>query len=336
MEKGPNPKESVAMEKIFYHLECYLKQTLSQRKFLKVFFSSLLLLLTQNIFLKELFAKTSSSNGRPKKKIATAHDLVLAEGKDPYQNTVKAIEALGGMGLFVKAGDTVVVKPNMAWDRNPRQAANTNPRVVAAVVDLCYKAGARRVNVFDVPCNEDRRVYENSGIQKAAKASGAHVYYADHWNVMKARFPYKSAMEDWPILRDAIVCDTFINVPVLKHHGLTGLTLSMKNLMGVCTGSRGSMHVNIGTKLVDLTDFIAPELTVMDATRVLTRNGPSGGSLDDVMPMDKVIASKDPTLADIFACGLMKKSVLSVPYLAEAKKRNFGITDITQADIIKV
>jgi len=82
-------------------------------------------------------------------------------------------------------------------------------------------------------------------------------------------------MNGWSILRDAVVCDAFINVPVLKHHGLTGLTLSMKNLMGVCVGVRGMMHMNIGQNLVDVTDFIKPELTVIDATRVLTRNGPT-------------------------------------------------------------
>jgi uncharacterized protein (DUF362 family) len=324
------------MDRFFYQLECYLKQTVTKRKFLKVLAGGLLVFLTRNLWLKNVFAKTATSGPRPKKIIKAAHDLVLSEGPDPYQNTIKAIEALGGMGLFVKKGDTVVVKPNMAWDRSPEQAANTNPQVVAAVVDLCYRAGAKRVNVFDVPCNDDRRVYENSGIRKAAKEKGASVYYADHWNVMKARFPYQSAMEDWPILRDAIVCDALINVPVLKHHGLTNLTLSMKNLMGVCTGTRGLMHVNIGNKLVDLTDFMAPELTVIDATRVLTKNGPSGGSLDDVTRMDKIIAAQDPTLADVFACGLMKRPVSSVPYLAEAQKRNFGITDIGKADIIKV
>jgi uncharacterized protein (DUF362 family) len=290
-------------------------------------------LISENLFLKRVFAQSAEAGPRPKKNLKGLHDLVVTEGPDPYQNTMKAIEAFGGMQRFVKKDAIVVVKPNMAWDRSPEQAANTNPAVVAALVELCYQAGAKRVNVFDVPCNDDRRVYENSGIQAAAKAKGAHVYFADHWNVVKARFPYSSPMENWPILRDAVVCDTFINVPVLKHHGLTGLTLSMKNLMGVCSGSRGLMHLDIGRKLVDLTDYISPELTVIDATRFLTRNGPSGGSLDDVETLNKIIVATDATLADTFAADMVKKQSFDVPYLKEAATRNFGSTDLSQADI---
>jgi uncharacterized protein (DUF362 family) len=140
-------------------------------------------------------------------------------------------------------------------------------------------------------------------------------------------------MEGWPILRDAVVCDTFINVPVLKHHGLTGLTLSMKNLMGVCSGKRGLIHMDIGRKIVDLTDYISPDLTVIDATRVLTRNGPSGGSLEDVRTLNKVIVGTDPTLADTFAAQLVDKDPLSLSFLREASARSFGSTDLLKANI---
>jgi len=257
-------------------------------------------------------------------------------GEDSFKNTVEAIEAMGGMGRFVKKGEVVVVKPNMAWDRTPEQAGNTDPQVVAALVELCYKAGAKRVNVFDIPCNDDKRVYENSGIQEAAVKKGASVYFADHWNVVKAKFPYPSPMEGWPILRDAVVCDTFINVPVLKHHGLTKLTLSMKNLMGVCSGTRGIMHLDIGNKLADLTDFISPDLTVIDATRVLVRNGPSGGNLKDVVVKNKVFVATDPILADSYACQLMKHDPMDIPYIKAAAKRGFGKVDISKADIFGV
>ena len=303
---------------------------------MKAIFAGALFLVSQNTLLKLAFAKTGESNGRPKRDIRGKHDLVVASGDDPIKNTVEAIEAMGGMGLFVKQGSTVLVKPNMAWDRNPEQAANTNPAVVAAIVELCYKAGARRVNVFDAPCNDDRRVYENSGIKKAADEKNAKVYFVDHWNVLEARFPYESKMEGWPIFRDAIVCDTLINVPVLKHHGLTGLTLSMKNLMGVCSGNRGLMHVGIGRKLVDLTRFMNPELTVIDATRVLVRNGPSGGNLVDVEDIKKIIVSTDPTLADSYAATIMNKDPKDIPYIKEAIKLNYGNADITKARVHKI
>jgi uncharacterized protein (DUF362 family) len=107
----------------------------------------------------------------------------------------------------------------------------------------------------------------------------------------------------------------------------------MKNLMGICTGVRGLMHVGIGPKLVDLTDFINPELTVIDATRFLTRNGPSGGDLNDVVPLDTVFAAADPVLADAFACQLVKKDPMSVSYLQEAARRNLGMIDVDKAKV---
>jgi uncharacterized protein (DUF362 family) len=323
------------LEKILYRLECYLKKRISRRDFLHSFFVFMLAFIAENAFLKAAFAKSRPSEGRPGRDIRTEHDLVVSYGKDPYSNTVNAIEKLGGIRKFVRSGDKVVVKPNIAWDRTPEQAANTDPGVVAAIVELCYSAGAARVSVFDITCNNEKLCYDSSGIAEAARRAGASVFFPDHWNTVKAEFPYESPMQGWPILRDAVEADTFINVPILKHHGLTGLTLSMKNLMGVCSGTRGLIHVNIGRKLADLTDFIRPELTVIDATRVLERHGPSGGSLDDVVRMDRIIASTDPVLADSYAASITGRAPLSINYIAEASKRGLGKTDLAKADILK-
>jgi len=324
------------MNRVFYRLECFLKERISRRGFLKICIGALLVFLSQNGFLKYAFARSDTSGGRPGKGARGAHDLVLAEGPDPYRNTIEAVKRMGGMERFVNKGDVVVVKPNMAWDRSPEQAANTDPMVVAALVEMCYAAGAKRVNVFDVTCNSEKLCYEHSGIASAAKEKGAYVYFTDHWNVLKARFPYKSPMEGWPVISDAVKCDTFINVPVLKHHGLTGLTLSMKNLMGVCSGKRGMMHVDIGRKLSDLTDLIKPDLTVIDATRVLTRHGPSGGNLEDVTRMDKVIVSADPVLADAFACSLVSRDPMTISYIHSAVSMGRGNADITSADVVRI
>jgi uncharacterized protein (DUF362 family) len=230
----------------------------------------------------------------------------------------------------------VVVKPNIGWDRSPEEAVDTNPQVVSALVDMAFKAGAKRVNVFDITCNDARRCYANSGIAKAAEKSGATVYFPDEWDSLKAKFSYPSTMEDWPILKDAIECDVLINVPILKHHLVTGLTLSLKNHMGVCCGNRGIMHRNIAENIVDLAGFMNPELTVIDAYRVLVRNGPTGGNPEDVENKKKIIVAADQTLADIVACGIVNVDPSEVSYLKVAIKRGFGITDPSKADILNI
>lgn len=313
-----------------------LNKKVSRKNFIKILLSSLALLSLSKLSPEAASGASSRTNGRPKKNIKADHDLVVATGEDPYIATARAVEAMGGMGRFVRKGDVVLIKPNIGWDKTPEQAGNTNPQVVAALIDLSMSAGAGRVNVFDITCNDARRCYANSGIEEVAKAHGANVYYPDDWDTVKAHFDRPSPLEDWPILKDALECDTFINVPVLKHHGLTRLTLSMKNLMGVCGGSRGVIHQNIGEKLVDLTELINPDLTVIDAHRVLLRNGPTGGNLEDVDKLDKIIVSTDPLLADIVACNLMNVEPSEVPYVRVAMERQFGITDIGKADILEI
>ena len=93
-----------------------------------------------------------------------------AKGKDYYKLVAQVLEPLGTISKFVKTGDNVVIKPNMAWDRNPAQAANTHPQVVKALVELSLDAGANKIMVFDRTCNEERRCYVNSGIQEVMKS----------------------------------------------------------------------------------------------------------------------------------------------------------------------
>ena len=99
---------------------------MKRRDFLKVCGSSLL---AGNLLLKDLWAKEPSV-------------VAVAEGKDYAQITRNTIDALGGIKRFVKAGDIVVVKPNMGWDRKPEFAATTHPLVMRAIAEECLKAGA--------------------------------------------------------------------------------------------------------------------------------------------------------------------------------------------------
>lgn len=274
-------------------------------------------------------------NPRTGRKIKTDCDLSEVTGADPYEITVQSVKLLGGMNRFVRKGDTVVVKPNIGWNRAPEYAANTNPRVVAAIVDMAIAAGAKKVRVFDNTCNSAKMCYANSGIAEAARGAGAEVIYPASWKYVPGAFPKGSAMDGWLINRDAVECDCFINVPVAKHHSLTGLTLSIKNLMGICGGARGIMHWNIDQKLAELASFIKPDLTIIDAYRVLLRNGPSGGNLEDVLLVKTVIASADPVLADSRGAELMKRKGSDIGHIKVSAKMGLGNMNTASANIKK-
>ncbi len=287
-------------------------------------------------FLPSAFAQGGGLPPRRKRKIDTLCDLAVASGESPGAITRRAVEALGGMSRFVKKGDTVVIKPNIGWNRAPEYAATTNPDVIAALVRLCFEAGAARVRVFDNTCNDAAMSYTNSKIHDAAKKAGASISYISKARFIPGNFPKGSEMGSWPIYRDAVHCDCFINVPVAKHHGLTKVTLSMKNLMGVCGGMRGRIHWNIDRKLAELTAFINPDLTVIDAYRILMKRGPSGGNLSDVKTVKTVIAGTDPVLADSYAATLFDHRPGDIGHIRMAEQMGLGTTDINRARITRV
>lgn len=237
--------------------------------------------------------------------------------------TRAGIEALGGMGRFVSKGQTVWIKPNISWDRRPEQAATTNPDVVATLVELCYQAGAKRVLLSDNPCNSAQRTFPRSGIQQAAEKAGAHVFFMDERKFRKMALNGK-VLKEWPVYAEVVECDVLINVPIAKHHSLTTVTLGMKNLMGVVGGARERFHQNTELTLPDLAAFLKPKLIVLDAIRVLTGNGPVGGSLTDVKRKETVVAGADQVAVDAYGATLLGHKPQAIEHIVEAGRRGLG------------
>ena len=266
-------------------------------------------------------------------------DIYTAKGKD-YKGMVNSlIDEMGGMKQFVKPGDKVVIKPNIGWDRNIEQAANTHPDVVTALALLALDAGASKVSVFDRPCNEERRCYHNSGIKPAMDRiddSRAECTYIDNRRFVPVQIKNGKALSEWSFYRDALEADCYINVPIAKDHGLSKLTLGMKNVMGVIGGQRGRIHHNIAQNLADLNTVIRPSLTVVDATRILLENGPSGGSLSYVKTLDTIIASTDPVACDAYATTLFGMDPRDIGSTIQAYKMGLGKIDLHQCNIINV
>ena len=254
-------------------------------------------------------------------------DLVVIKNGTPQQLVTKAIETLGGIERFVKPGQIVLVKPNMAWDRLPQQAANTNPLIVAKVVELCKQAGAKRVRVLDRTCNNPKRCYKSSGIEQAAKQAGAEVRHIVDSRFKDSKIPHGEILKSWPFYIDALEADVFINIPIAKDHSISGVTLGFKNIMGIIGGERGEIHKNFATKIVDLYTVIRPTLTIIDAYRILVRNGPSGGNLSDVKEKKMLIAGIDPVAVDSYAVDLFDIERERVEYLQIAFERGLGEID---------
>lgn len=248
---------------------------------------------------------------------------IAKSSQDPKTLVERAVAALGGMERFVSRGDVVAIKPNIGWDRQPAHAANTNPLVVAAVVKLAFNAGASKVIVTDSSCNEPNRCFQRSGIWRAAHALGATVILPAAHRFREIRMK-GDVLDLWPVYTPLVNADKVINVPVAKHHNLSKYTAAMKNWYGMLGGRRNRLHQNIDTSIADLATFMRPTLTVVDATRVLMRNGPQGGNIDDAKDMHQVIASLDQVAVDAYGCTLIGEKQENVKYLALAHERGIG------------
>lgn len=239
--------------------------------------------------------------------------------------TRQAVEGLGGLKRFMGKGDVVWIKPNIGWDRTPEQAANTNPDVVTTLIQMCFDAGAKKVKVGDNTCHKAVKTYETSGIAAAARAAGAEVLFLDENRFKEAKIGGER-VKTLPIYPEVFDCDLVINVPVVKHHVLASLTMCMKNYMGVIE-NRKSFHQDLPTCICDLTRYAKPRICVLDAVRILTAHGPSGGKLEDVQLKTTVAAGVDIVALDAWGAEVMGKKASDIGTIVKAEQVGLGKAD---------
>lgn len=260
--------------------------------------------------------------------------LAAVHGSDPEAITRRAVAAIGGMGRFVKAGDDVIVKPNICNANHTFEyASTTNPQVVATLVALCLEADAERVRVMDNPFSGTaQRAYERSGIAEAVEAVGGRMELMGQHRYVEVDIPEGKDLDAWLFYQPILEADVVIDVPIAKHHSLARLTLGGKNLMGTIE-NRPAMHRNLGQRIADITSLVRPQLTVMDAVRMLMDHGPTGGNLDDVKRADIVIASHDLVAVDAYTTTLFEMAPEDISYIVASAEMGLGDMDLGQLEI---
>ena len=265
------------------------------------------------------------------------YDLVAVKGGDPALMFDRAIESLGGMKAFVKKGQTVVVKPNIGWDARPERSANTNPLLIKRIVEQCYTAGAKQVYVFDNTCDEWLKCYENSGIQHAVKeAGGTMVPGNSEGNYQAVEIKHGIKLKNAKVHELIMSSDVFLNVPVLKSHGSTQITVSMKNHMGIIWDRRYWHKTDLDQCIADFAGFRKPDLNIVDAYRVLTKRGPKGVSDDDVVLLKSLIISRDIVAADAASAKLFGLEPEKIGHIKLANQAGIGTMDLTKLNINRI
>lgn len=283
------------------------------------------------IRLKDYFAAVDFPAAAPRISAAYGKPELIDDLEHVRRMTVAALGGLDGQGIarFVSRGDVVMVKPNVGFDRGPQLGATTNPQVVRAVIQLCREAGASKVIVADNPIENPPACFAKSGIKEAAEAEGATVviHASTHDRPVEVRpgspDPARGeALSTWPIfwmpLREA---DKVIGIPAVKDHNLCHASAGLKNWYGLLGGRRNQFHQAIHHIISDLGYMMKPTLMVMDGTRVMMKNGPTGGRLDDirvggVTGRPAVVASVDQLACDSWCVqNLLGRDPAAVSYL---------------------
>lgn len=253
-----------------------------------------------------------------------------AKNEDAIRALHSALDAIGGIKRFVKPGETVTIKPNIGWDRTPAQAANTNPLLVAEMAQLCVDAGASEVIVTDVSVNDPRRCFVRSGIRAAVPRPGVRLLIPAESDFVRTNLN-GDLLTIWPVMIHFVTTDRLINMPIAKHHSASAATVGMKNLYGILGGRREQLHQKIAQSIVELAAFCRPTLTVVDATRVLLRSGPQGGSLDDVAIENSVLCATDQVAADSRAVEFIGMAGDKIEHIKMAHDIGLGNLDYRQA-----
>jgi uncharacterized protein (DUF362 family) len=255
--------------------------------------------------------------------------ISIVKGSDRVKTVDKAIELLGGIERFIRPGETVAIKPNVAFASPPILGATTNPELVAEVVRLCYSRGqAKKVIVTDNPINDPASCFTLSGIGKAAEASGAKVVLPKPNLFRHTTLKGGRLIKDWPVFYEPFAkVDKLIGIAPVKNHHRAGASMTMKNWYGLLGGCRSAFHQDINNVITELAIMVKPTLVILDGTEVMMANGPTGGSSSDLKRANTIIASIDMVAADSYGCSLLNLRASDLPYLAKAESVGIGTTN---------
>ena len=265
-------------------------------------------------------------------------DLVAVRNGDSVAMYEAGIAALGGITAFVKKGQSVVIKPNIAWDQPPEIPANTNPDLIGALVRDCIKAGASKVTIFDHTCHKWERSYKTSGIAKAVTDAGGVMAPANlEKHYREVELPKAKTLKKALIHKAMLDCDVFINVPVLKHHGGAKLSLTMKNLMGVVWDRRFFHKNGLDQCIADICFAPRkPDLNIIDAYRILRKNGPQGRAAEDGEITKYQMLGTDMVALDAAAAKLFGMKPSELEYVKIAGEMGAGKADLSKVKIKRI
>ena len=218
-----------------------------------------------------------------------------------------------------------MLKVNAAFASPAILSATTNPELVAEVARLCLQAGAASVVVTDNPINDAASCFALSGIEQGCKSVGASLILPRQSQFCPTTVKGGRLIANWPLLYGPFEgINKLIGIAPLKHHERSGASMTMKNWYGLLGGRRNTFHQDINGIIKELAMMVRPTLVILDGTTTMMRNGPTGGSLEDLKQTNTMIVGTDQVAVDAFGATLLGKTPADLPYIALAEAAGCG------------
>jgi uncharacterized protein (DUF362 family) len=254
--------------------------------------------------------------------------MAVVTGSDRVKTLGAALTALGGLNKFIRPGDRVLLKVNAAFASPPLVSATTNPALLTAMIRLCRKAGASRVIVTDNPINDPASAFRLSGLEAATRDGGGDLLLPRSEFFEPITLAGGNLIRNWPVMTGPLArVNRVIGLAPVKDHHRSGASMTMKNWYGLLGGTRNVFHQDINGIIKELAQLIRPTLVVLDGTTTMIKNGPTGGSLDDLKQTNTLIVGTDPVAADAFGATLLGRKVSDLPWLGLAAASGAGRLD---------
>lgn len=241
-----------------------------------------------------------------------------------YETVQKGIAAVGGLHL---EGQNVLIKPNLVDPVSYTTGEITSPYLVEAIVRYCHQQRARRVIIGEGPSyyrSPEKLIdsFTKTGMKEVAEKGGAEWVIFDDYSFRSFRDISPFTPTQFSVTEFAFECDKIINVPVMKTHIFTRVTLAMKNLKGCLKREdKPRFHSNLARAVVELNKIIRPTLNIIDGT-----------TLKDSPPL--IITGKDIVAVDSVASSLMGFNPSQIETIRFGFEAGLGEMSLDKIDIV--
>ena len=243
----------------------------------------------------------------------------------------RGIDLLGGIDLFIKEGDKILLKPNLLASESAEKSVTTHPIVFEAIISILQeikeKKNIKKISYGDSPgIGKGISVAQKSGISEVAEK--LNIEYADFDEPVGVSFNEGIKEKSFTIAKPILEADTIISLPKLKSHALTIMTGAVKNQFGCIPGFRkAEYHLKLpdfddfSTMLLDLNKLINPKLYIMDGIMAMEGNGPRSGN---PKKLNVLLLSSDAIALDYVASQIISFDYNLIPTIKMGFKLGFS------------